>query len=449
MNINDKIKSEINHLYEKTSENIHSVSVGYKYINNKKTDQIGIIFKVYKKESLDNLSEDEILPNSIEIDGNNYITDVIEEKNIPSAIDCYGNPSDPEILKLRGSSTPFRGGQEIFQFPTVLPANGTYYTISGTLGFFAVDNYDNNLVAVTNAHVACLNLLIASDRVKSSEITRPYNTMEAIAPANQQGKGIYTPGVVTGWGRLCPFIKRYRPLVLNQCAGCSYNKIDAALLLVNPEIEVSHKINHPSTEPDYSLFMPFAESSELDMLLSLNPKLYSVGRTTGPKGWGALTSCSMRVSSVGNTLDINYANSLSNPQVITLSDIIGFKYENNTAPTKSGDSGSVVFGDFNGVRKIVGLAFAGDSYESFFCRIDHISSQLNIRAWDASYVQDRGIIPNSTRNGFEIKSNFKYLTCDFENQASSEIVKVIDGKTYYQVGCTTHDLLPNNTHIWE
>lgn len=105
MHLTQSLKNQINDLYNDTPENVHSVGLGYKFINNQKTNTIGIVFKVYKKKPLSELNPNEVLPSSITIDNESYITDVIEETSIASALGCYSisNPVNPEILRLRGN----------------------------------------------------------------------------------------------------------------------------------------------------------------------------------------------------------------------------------------------------------------------------------------------------------------------------------------------------------
>jgi len=98
-------------------------------------------------------------------------------------------------------------------------------------------------------------------------------------------------------------------------------------------------------------------------------------------------------------------------------------------PVYSGDSGSALIADFDGVRKIIGLVFAGGLRDGIFyygyaCRIDRVAAELGIEAWDGTakgYVDPASITYKTTYNG----SSNKILSCD--------------GTNYWQVGLTTLD----------
>ena len=69
MIITNNIKQKIQELYNSTPENIHGVSLGYKYIGGAKTNLYSIVFNVDKKISLDMLSDADKIPKTILIDG--------------------------------------------------------------------------------------------------------------------------------------------------------------------------------------------------------------------------------------------------------------------------------------------------------------------------------------------------------------------------------------------
>ena len=427
MELTNQLKKIIEELYNTTPENVHSVSLGYKYINNVKTDQIGIVFQVLEKKEKSQLSTTEILPSSINIDNRTYITDVIES-NISLEIDCYSR-TDPQILKLRNKTFPLKGGHEIIQFPTewTQAADKKSWGISvGTLGFFAIDNTTNKVVGITNAHVVCKDEYIATSRIKSIENTNAYNIREPIlSPFDNL---YYRPGAVIFYNKMiqlaCPAIKRYSTIHKNL-----NNYLDAAVLSIDPAFinENSYMINKPDDQPEYTKHMLFATTSELDNLLVTNPNIYSVGRTTGPKGWA---SCILKISNIGVSVSVLKADGFT----VSFIDTISFKYQNNSIhPIDSGDSGSVVFADFSGVRKIIGLAFAGSDYVAQFCRIDRLASEMNIRPWDSLY--------NFTNT---YKSETEDIICyDFDSTEASQKTLIINGKKYYQAGCTTNSICNN------
>lgn len=389
-----------------------------------------IKFRVKKKKSEAELPTDKILPKKIEIDGKEYLTDVEEyTEELPRLLACY-SPNDPEILRLRGNPsllTPLKGGQEIIMYPTGWTSEGEDYNFFvGTLGFFAIDNVDNRIVGVTNAHVVCDKKVLASDRQNEST-SQTYNTVEPITWIfdNQQ----YRPGALSLDGNTINTtvlnIKRYSPFRLS---GPNYT--DLALLIMNPVHlnNNSYMVHNPTTVVQNEDYMPFATTAELDNLLITNPRVYSVGRTTGPKGWGEVSSCRLRITQLALNVPVQDPEGTFNPTfgvpVIPFNDIIEFRYEDNSDhPIDSGDSGSMVFAEIDGVRKIIGVAFAGSTTTGLLCRIDRIVEEFNIRAWDSSHVLNEStpLQPTIVKHPItDATSDLKQIT--------------VGGETYYQAG---------------
>jgi hypothetical protein len=441
MNLTEEIKNQIIDLYNDTPENVHSVALGYKFINNEKTDQIGIIFKVYQKKPRAELNENEILPSSISIDNQSYVTDVIEESVLPSGLECYTmNPLSSEISRLQGQPTflnPIKGGQEIIQFPTGWTnVNGSWFRAVGTMGLIAVDNVDNKLVGLTNAHVVCDNLYVASDRIKANEINNPSNIVEE-QPWPPSPSTSYRPGSLSNNGSNLflsgPRIKRYSALYKN-----SGNTIDCALLFLSNGVVTNQSfgIHKPSTLPQMTSRPPFATRDELNNL-TWNNRLYSTGRTTGPKGWGETSSCRLRPISIGASRSIGF-----DQDVITFNNTIEYCYEDfSSFPSAGGDSGSAVLAEINGQLKIIGLLFAGGSNNAILCRIDEIADKMNVRAWDDSYsVNNSAPCGNPYLGGSDpVPTNpvlSRIVVCDFDDPRSALPHVDINGIRYYQAGCT-------------
>ena len=462
MNLTESLQNKINDLYNDTPENIHGVGLGYKYINNQKTETIGIIFTVYKKKSLSELTQDEILPNSIEVNNISYVTDVIEETSIPSALACYSSTTtiDPEILRLRGDPSflfPIKGGQEILRYPHDWVASaddGGWSIIMGTLGLLAIDNHDNNIVGITNAHVACSNPFIASDRT-GSELVDPYNIIEPTPWAL-----LGNPSIKFEPGLLCfnvpesvffssPRIKRYQPIRKQ-----ATNTVDCAVMfltndtIMSPDNIVTNNsfgIHAPSTEPVSSLKPPFATTADLNSLLTTNPFLFSTGRTTGPKGWGQTSSCRLVITGVGKSASIDFHTTASIP----FSNLIEYKYEDGSArPSDEGDSGSAVLANIDGTVKVIGLLFAGDTTKAYLCRIDEIVQKLNIRAWGDDYVFNASAPCGNPYTDLSQPAPVnptlsQIVVCDFNDARSSSDSVEINGVKYYQAGCTTNNTYTN------
>lgn len=436
--LTDELLLELENQFDNTPDYVIGVSYGFKKKNGQKTNQKSIIYKVVKKKPITEIPQNELIPQKLIVNGQEYMTDVVEGTK-SKFLNCFASEADPSIQRLRGVPNllaPMRGGNEIVRMPDGWTGpeltNSDY--IVGTLGFFAVDNYDSKVVGITNSHVACVHRIFCNERDIESENPEPYNSYDPRPWENILPTTKISPSCAAWNGSNLTDasinIKRYMPVTL-----MGRNYVDCALLIMNsgnvPATanafvnSTSYQVWQPIGEPDYTTHMPFATTQELNSLLSSNPNLYSTGRTTGPKGWSPVSSCILRVTEVG----VNEF--ISGEEGDTYwSDIIKMQYEDGVGlPARSGDSGSVVIADFSGTRKIVGLLFAGNEAESYglFCRIDRVAETMNIRAWDASYVLDKSLptateliatqeanlggTPNIVQNGKHFwQSGFRWIT---------------------------------------
>lgn len=406
-------------------KNVKSIGISKKETNGIKTDEIVVSFDVEKKKPLYELSSDEIVPDEVEIDGIVYKTDVKEIGEV-RALSCYLE-GDSEIERLRGNPsflTPMKGGQEIIQFPTGWSeaSGGGYFRTVGTLGFLAVDSIDNLVVGVTNTHVPVDKILNISERAVTDE-GEPYNTIEPQEwivdnqnynprAAVNDGGTLITDGAVR--------IKRHIPFTLS---GPNY--VDGCLLIMNPThiSSDSYQVRQPTTEPNYTAHLPFATTSEIDSLLADDPTIYSTGRTTGPKGWGSTNDCKLTITGYVATVNVSYGD-----DEVPFSDVFTFQFRDGSEnPIAGGDSGSAVIAVIGGVRKIVGLAFAGGSNTAFVCRIDRIADELNIIEWNNSYVF------NST-----VPTHSIVVLSKDDPSADSTTLTDSTGDLVYQMGMTTN-----------
>lgn len=436
--LTDELKNELEKRFDETPDYVIGVSYGFKKINGQKTNQKSVIFKVTEKKPVSQIPQNEIIPQTLKVGNTEYITDVVEGTK-SQFFNCFASESDPSIQRLRGIPNllaPMRGGNELVLMPDGWsgPALGSSDYTVGTLGFFAVDNYDNKVVGVTNSHVAVLHRLFCNERDIEDESPLPYNSVDPRPWENILPDLEIAPNCSvwnnTNLSNASVNIKRYMPVT-----AIGRNYVDCALLIMNSDNvpatatayidSTSYQVWQPIGEPDYPTHMPFASKQELDNLLISNPNLYSTGRRTGPKGWSPVSSCILRVTEVGVNETIG-----GEEGDTYWSDIIKFQYEDGVGyPARPGDSGSVVIADFSGVRKIIGLLFAGNESESYglFCRIDRVAATMNIRAWDASYVLDKsyptkteivvtenanlGGTPSFVQNGKHFwQSGFRYIT---------------------------------------
>jgi hypothetical protein len=391
------IQQHIENLYESTSDNIIGVSLGYKIINNIQSNQICICFKVKKKLPLSELDEKEIVPAQLTINDTPYLTDVIQGSSLKLVSPCLLTSLNSHTSLTR----PIIGGVSITNVDDL-----SFYL--GTLGALVRDNEDNSIVGLTNLHV------IVADGFIASEKTSPYNTANKTVTQPALGDVASLEDI--------PYIsigkvKRFYPIT---SVGTNY--IDAALV----HIDSSSLINSSSCGVlGLSSQLPFATTSEIDSLISSNPKikLFKSGRTTGALG-GDTCDIFVRALNYTGAAGYNKINEM-NTTSITLSDLIEFSYEDlRTGVCIAGDSGSILVGKIGGVNKIVGLVFANDVYGStadalgYACRIDKVAELLNVSSWNGSNI----VISDG---------NWEYI----QEEGSEDQISIIrDDKKYWQIG---------------
>jgi len=365
---------KIEELYESTPDYV-GVGFGIKSINKERTGEHAIVFTVEKKRPIEEIPEDELLPKEIEIDGVTYKTDVVEIGKVElmscsstTLNTCYNwsTPFDYEGNIYGGNTPPGNRGY-------IRPLKGGISITSqnqlgkvGTLGFIAVDNAKDALVGVTNNHVVIGNAF--------------YTALRNVSPVNEYQDVYYQPGESGFQGNptyVVGEVVRYVPIQAN-----AYNQVDGALVTVDS----SSIVNNASVRQygfTYAAAMPFATTSEIDLLLYSDPELYSSGRTSGAKT-GSL--CGLSTFILNQILPINGYNLDGTITPVTFSRVIGFTRTSAECPfpVVGGDSGSALVADFNGIYKIIGLVFAGSTYYGYACRIDEVASQLNISAWDGT-----------------------------------------------------------------
>lgn len=365
---------KIEELYESTPDYV-GVGFGFKSTNKEYTDEHAVIFTVEKKRPIEEIPEDELLPKEIEIDGVTYKTDVVEIGKV-EILSC----DNTTLTTCYNWSTPFNYGGTIYgnNVPPgnrgfIRPLKGGISITSqnqlgkvGTLGFIAVDNAKNALVGVTNNHVVVGNAF--------------YTALRNTSPVNEYQDSYYQPGEAGFQGNptyVIGEVVRYVPIHANV-----YNQVDGALVTIASS-SVSNTESFKQYDLLYTTPMPFATTSEIDLLLSANPPIYSSGRTSGAK-FGGL--CGLRIFALNQITPVNGYNLDGTTTPVTFNRTIGFSRTSAECPfpVVGGDSGSALIANFSGVWKIIGLVFAGSTYYGFANRIDDVATQLNISAWDGT-----------------------------------------------------------------
>jgi len=411
------IKEKIKELASMSLPNVTSISYGYKFVNGIQTDELAILYGVAKKKPLSELSTDEIIPASVAVGSDNISTDVFES-SMPELLVCNaycGQVAGPNSAANRTLTRPLVGGLSISSTNTIFSV--------GTFGFIAVHTETNALVGVTNNHVIIQDAFFTSERNIQGLIQNEYSPINTIY---QDGESGFIPPSNYNIGQSL----RYVPI-----SGTTDNKVDCAIFSLKKE-DIDQSVISKSVMQSgdtYDQPLPFATSDEIDNLLTTNPMLYSSGRTTGPKGG---TLCPLRIFSIFTAFPINYVKQGGYSTVVFTDQLTYVKTDPATDPALSptcpnpvysGDSGSALIADFNGVRKIIGHVFAGTKVGNDFTfgyanRIDNTALEMGIKAWDGThnvkYVDPTSIEYVTTPNG----SSDKYINC-----ATSK---------YWQVGLT-------------
>jgi len=408
---NEKLSRLTKEYHSNTAEDVVGVSVSKKMVNGKLTNEDSVVFTVRKKRPLEDIPDDELLPQNVEFEDINLSTDIVEGE-FEFLADCppdfYDWNTNPP--SNRDKIRPLQGGISLTNYTQL----GGYV---GTLGFLGVDTQTNSLVGVSNNHVLIKNAFLASEKSVSGTHLN-ISESKTIQPNERDNTGLQNS---------IGLVKRYVPM----SGTPHYNTVDGALTTVN-ESDISGNTSYKQfgitgwTQP-----LEFATTSEIDSLVTNKNNLYSTGRTTGPKGEGDMK---LFANTVSMSISIKY-NNQGTDQTIYFSDCIRFYASATTTPSGSicpypingGDSGSALVADFSGTRKIVGLVFAGtvsngQTIYGIANRIDKVAEQLSISAWTGNsvYFSDTGTTELHIVQGL-----------------SADINLDLSGNTYWQVGTKT------------
>lgn len=403
----DNIGKITKELYDSTPENVVAVGYGRKIVNGKITSELSIIFGVIEKKPLLEIPENELLPQTILIDGENIKTDVVVWETPKFLVNCptdfYAWQTTPPAN--RGLIRPIVGGVSITNYTSLS-------NFAGTMGFVAVDNQTNSLVGVTNSHVINDDVFLASERTNNSLTTNVANN-DVTQPSSGES-GYVSQNNKVG------IVKRYKP-ILKQSAT---NSVDVSIFTLNvSDINVSTSYQQLGltgwTQP-----MVFATENEILNLVINNNPLYSTGRTTGAKGEGEMK---LIPYAIGLTTNVTGNDNQGVPTTVTFTDCIRFVASAATTPIglicqypiDAGDSGSALIGEFDGVRKIVGLNFAGNDKGGFANYITNVESQINISPYTGQTVN------YSNNNGIQ----YHYVS-----GKSSDDSVILSGNSFWQVG---------------
>lgn len=391
------LQTKIKETLSNAPKGVHSIIYGFKTKDNKITNIKSLIYLVENKIPLSGIPLDQRIPEKLNIDNKEYLTDVVQS-DVFRLNQCY-DFTDPEVLALRSRVRPLSGGIEITALSMWEQINNdnnfTFYV--GTLGFLAIDNTDNKLVGVTNNHVLVKDAFVNNE--KSNNSTSSSIIDDFVFFDGNSYVGI--PNLVLQFGTVNTSVnleydyigypKRYVPISEN-----GTNTVDGALFTIKSSITDQSSSSQSQLSGSYA--MPFATTTEIENLSSNETSIYSVGRTTGPKG----ENCPLVIFGIGS-VDI-YFNKQNVETVVTFSNTLFYKFaDDSNLPVFSGDSGSALIADIDGSKKIAGLVFAGNGNRDVnnpistigaACRIDEVAEQLNISPWDGSNIDTSSDLPD-------------------------------------------------------
>lgn len=384
------------------------------------------------------------------------------------------NPPTTFSPDNRDIQRPLKGGISISSTSNLTPFASAGSV--GTMGAIIQDSASNALLGLTNNHVVIRDAFYTDQRTfitpqNEFDLTDPDGSaFGSNTPPSSYTQLVYQDaetGAANGAkeiGRVLRYVPIYTSASTVSSGGTLVNKVDGALFSLYCtsstgatiiDFTSSYQQLGFTTASLYTSSLPFATTAEIDGMVDplspyYNPPIYSAGRTTGTKGEDP---CPLRFSAFTNIPTINYKlQGTSTP--CTFIDVMEFvKPENSSSwkpgdptgigtvcpwPGWGGDSGSTVIANFSGTYKIIGLLFAGNggpigtvggaplfypSTKFFACRIDHVASELGIKAWTGSIapVVDHDTIDYRTVSG---SNDDKILNCS--------------GSSYWQVGLTTN-----------
>jgi hypothetical protein len=459
---NQNTYEQICNQYLKTNPNITGIGIGKKIKNGERLDQLSIIFSVQEKKPLSELSEEEIIPQNININNQNIISDVVRCGRA-IRVGCKDWVQGQKIIDGYGTGTNATAEQNLHRVSVRPLVGGISITEQsglseylGTLGCLAIDNEDGKVVGLTNSHVVCecyvepedqlsiYSFNSSGDPIIQPALYEPYNGSVTSLPSNQLINKIGT-------------VKRYASSNFNNIYFDSIpNYIDAAVISIDAGKATSASfgmLGFNETGP-----LPFATTSEINSLISNDCPLAISSRTTGAKN----VDCGIIATEINSSAyiaaerclpyDNDYIQQLipwlggdfdfwrgGQRKYIYYNDLVKFEYaDGSDGVSVGGDSGSAVIALLpGGVRKIVGLLFLGTTdagaTAGWFCRIDRVAQTLNVSQWNGNL-------------NFSNPSTWQYITKpvvlpDPENDLIDLPLTITEGgKKYWRIGTTSQSI---------
>lgn len=461
MNLTKDILAKIDELRLKYP-NATSVSFGKKIKDGEDTGEFAIRIAVKEKKPLSELKESEVIESEVTVDNSSIKTDVVTGSKFITTADCTGNLSYGGCGWFDAQPAPNNQANRQFQQSVrgglSMTSSNMQFTV-GTMGG-VVTTDSGCIVGLTNNHVSIQDAFFTSNRSTTGTIQNDYNPVNKVYQGQENYP--YSPNFtsVTQVG----VSLRYVPI--HAASTGLINQVDGAIFSISQDrFDANLAWQQIGLEALNAYAPQFATTNEIDNLLATNPRVYSSGRTTGPKG--LMPDCPMVIIETGVAAQIEYnmqippgtppgangANWAPYAVLCNFNDCIKYakpgqdqpnfqgileppNFNGCYNPVYSGDSGSMLLADINGTIKIIGLVFAGQVggytqsgapvfWSGLACRIDQVANQLGIEAYQLTgQLVDPETIEYKTVDG---QSDQKTIVClDADNKAH----------TYWQAGFT-------------
>lgn len=136
---------------------VKAASIGDKQKNGISTGKMSIILHVSEKKNIDLLSKEEIIPDTLNADGVDIVTDVtIIEKSFTLDQTKYCHAENPEVdpvMQHRKKQRPLKGGISSITGGMVSAGGANRGFTDATLGIIVRDKTDGQIVLLSNNHV--------------------------------------------------------------------------------------------------------------------------------------------------------------------------------------------------------------------------------------------------------------------------------------------------------
>lgn len=463
----------------------HSVSIGRKKVNGDDIGEMCVCFAVTKKLPKQQIKDSNIVPEKILYNGKTYRTDV-QERPVAKFLDCCFVPcqffneeteeweiiyESPIDTAQRAKMRPLTGGVSIGNYDDLVTARGT-------LGQLCIDERDNSIVGLTNAHVTVFDVRYNKDKelcytIHNKRVTQPSAAEDSIAQdkwnlfiSDETPQDLIQQVADDLEIGTC---KRFWPIEndrdglwqtvdpLDTYIYNEYNKIDACIISINSsvidnssEITRSRALGINGISND---FVPWATDAQMEQLIQdfENGAVIHVaksGRTTGITGFNYENGdCPAIITQISQYMPVTYVEGRDesillddvkaadeDAIVCTFEDNLVFEYQEGVCPDcfgspagplSAGDSGSVLVTNYFGGNVVIGLCFAGGGATGIANMIHHVRNKLNVRGPTIQDVQ--------SALTFTDYSQASYITASGLNVESSGYI-MHNGKKYWQIG---------------